>query len=176
MVLVRAQGDPRALVGAVATAVRRADPDLALFDVQTMNERARLSWSKQSAQTTLLLVIACIALTLAATGVYAVTAFFVAGTRREIGVRIALGASAARIARHSLARTARLGTVGGLAGMLGGMLTSQVLRAVLYDTSPLDPVVYGATGLVLVITFLAASYVPLRRAMQVDPVEVLRRE
>jgi len=176
MVLVRAQSDPRALVGAVATAVRRADPDLALFDVQTMNERARLSWSKQSAQTTLLLVIAGIALTLAATGVYAVTAFYVASTRREIGVRIALGASAARIARHSLARTARLGAVGGLAGMLGGLLTSQVLRAMLYDTSPLDPVVYGAAGLVLVIAFLAASYVPLRRAMQVDPVEVLRRE
>jgi predicted permease len=176
MVLVRAQGDPRRLVGAVATAVRRADPDLALFDVQTMDERARLSWSKQRAQTSLLLIIATIALTLAATGVYAVTAFFVTSNRREIGLRIALGASAARIARHSLARTARMGVVGGAVGMLGGVATSQVLRATLYETSPLDPVVYVAAGVVLAAAFLAASYVPIRRAMHVDPVEILRSE
>ena len=100
MVLVRATaGEPLALVPHLAEAVRRADPDLALFDVQTMEARAHLSWSKHSFQTALFVVIAIIALSIAATGVFAVTSFSVTSRSREIGIRMALGATTVRIAQ-----------------------------------------------------------------------------
>ena len=107
MVLVRAiAGEPLALVPHVAEAVRRADPDLALFDVQTMEARAHLSWSKHSFQTALFVVIAFIALSIAATGVFAVTSFSVTSRSREIGIRIALGATTGRITQAIMGPTA----------------------------------------------------------------------
>jgi putative ABC transport system permease protein len=174
MVLVRSSGDPRALVPHVAQAVRRADPDLALFDVRTMEERARLSWSKPRAQTVALGLMAAMALVLAGTGIYAATAFLVASRRRELGLRVALGATSRQVVRHSLARTARTGAMGVVAGLLGAITASQALLATLHDTSPLDPRVYAATIVLLAAIFLAASYVPVRRALRVDPAEVLR--
>ncbi|HET7585008.1 MAG TPA: ABC transporter permease [Gemmatimonadaceae bacterium] len=176
MVLVRTRGEPLALTGQVASAVQRADPDLALFDVQSMEHRARGSWAKQSAQTVLFTIIAAIALTLAVAGVYAVTSYFVTDRTREIGIRIAMGAPAGRIIRTSVARTMRLGLVGGVAGMLGAVALSRVMRAMLYDTSPLDAGVYLTTAAVLIAALIVASYIPVRRALGVDPVEVLRSE
>jgi putative ABC transport system permease protein len=176
MVLVRAAGDPHALVPHVAGAVRRADPDLTLFDVQTMEERAGRSWSKQAGQTALLGVIAVIAVILAATGIYAVTAFAVASGRREIGLRMALGASSGGVVRHSLARTVRTGVFGAILGLVVALAASQLLRATLYETSPLDARVYALTVALLVAVFLTASWLPIRRAIRIDPAEVLRSE
>jgi len=156
--------------------VRRADPALALFDVQTMEARARLSWSKHSAQTALFAAIAAIALCLAVTGVYGVTAYFVASRTREIGVRMALGAPATRIIHASVTQTMRLGLAGGATGMLGALTLSRVLRATLYETSPLDAGVYLGAAAVLIMALLAATYLPVRRALRVSPAEVLRSE
>ncbi|MGH7555737.1 MAG: FtsX-like permease family protein, partial [Longimicrobiales bacterium] len=174
MVLVRTQNEPLAMVPQIAAAVRRADPDLALFDVQTMEQRARLSWSKHSAQTAVFTIIAGMALILAVTGVYAVAAFFVTSRIRDIGIRIALGASTAHVMRASTARVARLGLLGAGAGLIGAVALSRVLRATLYQTSPLDASVYAVTAGVLLLALAAACYVPIRRALDVDPVEVLR--
>jgi putative ABC transport system permease protein len=176
MVIVRTRGEPLALTREIGRAVRRADPGLALFDVRTMEERAGLSWSKQRFQTRLLTTIAAIALVLAVTGVYAVTSWFVTSRSREIGVRIALGAGEAAVIGTSISRTVRLGALGALAGMGGAVVGSRFLRAMLYDTSPMDPLVFaGALG-VLLIALLMASWVPVRRALKVDPVEVMRAE
>lgn len=174
MMLVRTRGEPLALVSEVAAAVRHADPALPLFDVQTMEGRARLSWSKHSFQTALLAIIAVIALSLAVTGVYAVTAFFVASRMREIAVRMALGATDAQIARASMAQAARLGLAGGVAGVLGALALGGVMRAMLYDTSPLDSGVFAAAVAVLILALLAASYIPVRRALRIAPGDVLR--
>jgi putative ABC transport system permease protein len=176
MVLVRTHGDPMALVPAIAAAVRRADPDLALFDVQTMESRARLSWSKLAFQTALFAVIGLIALSLAVTGVYAVTSAFVASRMRDIGIRIAIGATALHVVRDSTATTLRLGLAGGTAGLFGALAISRIMRATLYETSPLDAGVYAAAGAVLAAAFIAASYLPVRRALRVNPVDVLRTE
>ncbi len=176
MVLVRTRGEPRSLVPEIARAVRRADPALPLFDVQTMEERARLSWSKHSFQAALFTVIAGIALTLAVTGVYAVTSYFVASRMREIGVRMALGATATQITRASVAPTAHLGLGGCAIGILGAMAMTRLMRAMLYETSPLDPGVFAGAVVVLALAVVVGSYVPVRRALRVDPAQVLRSE
>ena len=115
-----------------------------------------------------------VALSLAATGVYAVTSFLVVGRLREIGIRMALGANARQVARTTMAPTLRFAAVGAAAGVLGAVLVGQALRATLYDTSPVDPRVLAGAVSVLFGAVLAASYVPLRRALSVDPVDVLR--
>jgi putative ABC transport system permease protein len=175
-VLVRTAGDPMAAVPAVAAAVRRADPDLALLDVQPMTDLVGGAFAKQSFQSMLLGVVAVVALLLAATGIYAVTAHFVASRTRELGVRVALGASEAQVMRASASRTIRLGAAGVAAGILGAFAATRVLRSLLYDTSPLDPRVF-VTALVVLLGVLAlASWLPVRRALRVNPVEVLRAE
>jgi putative ABC transport system permease protein len=176
MVLVRTHGEPLALVAPIAGAVRRADPALALFDVQTMEARARGSWSKHTFQTGLFLVIGVIALALAVTGVYAVTAYYIASRTREIGVRMALGASSLAVARAATAQTARLALTGGTIGVLGAVALSRIIGATLHETSPLDPGVFAGAVVVLITAVIAASYFPLRRALRVNPVEVLRSE
>jgi putative ABC transport system permease protein len=176
MVMARTAGDPEALAAPIARAVERADPGLALFDVQTMDQRAQLSWSKQSAQTAFFFVVAGIALALAVGGVYAVTAYFLVSRMREIGVRIALGAPARRVIEASLARTVRIGLVGGAVGLLAAAWLSRIAAATLHDTSPLTPGAYLGAGAVLALALVAASWLPARRALRVDPVEVLRPE
>jgi putative ABC transport system permease protein len=176
MVLVRTRDEPLEAVPLVAEAVRRADPDLALFDVQTMDSRARVSWAKHSFQTALFLVVGSIALFLAVAGVYAVASHMVASRAKEIGLRIALGASALQIARHATAQTLRLGLAGAAAGIVGSLILSRVMRATLYETSPFDPAVFAGAVLVLLGALGAATYVPVRRALRVNPIEVLRGE
>jgi predicted permease len=176
MVMVRTRGEPEALTRQIAQAVRRADPSLALFDVQSMEHRAQLSWSKRTGQTAVFTTIAAIALLLAITGVYAVTASFVASRTREIGVRMALGAPRPRIVSAALSHTVRLGVLGVLAGLAGAVATSRLLRAALYDTSPLAGGVYLATAGVLLLALVAASYLPVRKALGVSPADVLRAE
>jgi putative ABC transport system permease protein len=177
MVLVRATAaESLALVPQLAQAVRRADPDLALFDVQTMAARAQLSWSKHSFQTALFAIIAFIALSVAATGVFAVTSFFVTSRSREIGIRLALGANAGQIARAMIGPTIRFALPGAAAGIVGALLLGRAMRAALYETSPLDPVALGGAVSVLIGAVIAAGYLPLRRALAVNPVDVLRSE
>ncbi len=177
MVLVRARtGEPLTLVPQIEQAVRRADPDLALFDVQAMPARAALSWSKHSFQTALLAVIALIALLLSATGIYAVTSHAVTARTREIGVRMALGATARQIAHAAMTPTLRFALPGAAAGIAGAMVLGRVLRSTLYETSPLDPTVLIAAVSVLIGVAVAASSMPVRRALRVNPVDVLRSE
>jgi predicted permease len=177
MVLVRAAaGEPLALVPQLAQAVRRADPDLALFDVQTMDARAQLSWSKHSFQTGLLLIIAAVALVIAATGVFAVTSFYVASRNRELGVRLTLGASNTHIVHAILGPTLRFALPGAVAGIVGALVVGRTIRATLYETSAFDPVILGAAVCVLMLAVAAAISFPLRRALAVNPVDVLRSE
>ncbi len=174
MVVVRTRGDPLALVPDLRRAARRADPTLALFDVKTMDERVEESWSRVSYQTRLLGVFAIAALVLAATGIFAVVAHAVSERRREIGVRIALGATSARIMTTVGGRGARPALLGLFAGLIAAIAIARVLTSSIYGVERLDPIVIlsviGATSIVIV----GATFTASRRALAIEPAEALR--
>ena len=176
MVLIRTNRDPLSIVRDVGAAVRRVDANLALFDVQSMDARAGTSWAKRAFETWLLTAFALLAAALATIGVYAVTAHAVLSRQRELGVRIALGASARRILESAASRTLRLAAVGLGAGAIGAVVAAGLLRAFLYATNPLDPLVLAAVGAATLLVLALATLLPACRALRVQPVEVLRAD
>jgi predicted permease len=124
----------------------------------------------------LLTAFAVVALVLAAVGLYGVIAYNVTQRTREIGVRVALGAQAADVARLVLGEGGRLTAVGVVFGVVGGFAAARALRGMLYGVGPTDPLTFIGTALVLAGVALLASYLPARRALRVDPTEALRAE
>ena len=173
-VLVRTRGAPSAVVPAVRRAVRNADPNLALFEVRTMEESMRDSWARLSYQMRLLGAFAAAAIVLAGTGIFAVIANAVGDRRREIGVRVALGATptqiAAAVGRHG-ANPALIGVGAGLAsaGVAGRLLASS-----LYGVRALDVGVLASVAATAAVVILLATYLAARRALSIEPVEAMR--
>src|SRR6185437_8806559 len=122
----------------------------------------------------LLGVAAGMALVLSVVGMYGVISYLVGQRRGEMGIRLALGASGRQVTRLVVWESARLAAAGVLIGLAGAVAMTRVMRALLFDVSPTDPVTLGAVTLLLVLMALAASWLPARRASRVDPVETLR--
>ena len=114
-----------------------------------------------------------IALTLAAVGIYGVMSYSVRRRTRELGTRLALGASRRDIVRMVMRQAAGIATIGLVSGLGAGLLAARALSSVLYDVPPWDPLSLAAAGLVLTVTALGASYLPARRAARVDPATTL---
>ena len=170
---IRTEGDPRPLVGAVRAAVAAADPELPLFFVQTMEELIGARLTSRRTPMTLALGFAGAALLLSALGIYGVLAYRVAQRRREFGVRLALGSSAAGLFRLVLSEGALLVGVGLALGIAGTLAARSALAAQLYGIEAGDPAVAAAVVAVLTVVALAACALPARRATQVDPARVL---
>ena len=174
-IVLRTDSDPTAVFGAVRGALREVDPTVP----PRLNTFAEIfSDSVNTRRFNLLLVgvFALTALLLAMAGVFGVLAYSVAQRTREIGVRIALGATPAGILRMVLAQgllTIGIGTVIGLAGSL---LLTRTMRSLLFGVSPNDPLTVAAVALLLVLIATLASYIPARRATRVDPMVALRHE
>ena len=122
----------------------------------------------------LLGAFALTALLLAVVGIYGVVSYSVTQRTRELGVRMALGAAAADTLRLVLGRSLRLVAAGTACGLVASLAVTRVMSGLLYDVSPLDPVVFVAVSLLLAGAGLVASLVPARRATRVDPIEALR--
>ena len=124
----------------------------------------------------LLLVAAATALGLAVTGIYGVLSYAVSRRTAELGVRIALGARPAAVVRMVVRQGVQLTLAGIGLGVVGAVVLTGYLRALLYEVSPTDPVAFAAMAALLFAVALAASYVPARRAAKVDPMTALRSE
>jgi predicted permease len=174
MLFVRTRGDPLALAGPARAALARWTPGFPVYDVSTMADRvgAALAYSRLSAM--LLGLFAAVALGLAAIGVYGVIAYSVAQRTREIGIRVALGATSGDVARMVVRRGIVLGAVGGGAGLLVALAVTRVLSSLLYEVAPRDPVTLAAIAGVLTLVVLLASWIPARRAAAVPAVEALK--
>lgn len=176
MVLVRTAGDPAGVVNAIRAVVRSVDPDLVLFEVQTLRERLGGSWAKHRFDAFLLGGFAAVALLLAASGIYGVVGYAVSQRTREMGIRLALGATPGGVLRLVVREGMALPLVGMALGAAAALALTRVLRASLYGVTPTDPGVFAATlGLMLLVAALACL-VPGRRATRADPLEALRAE
>jgi ABC-type antimicrobial peptide transport system permease subunit len=166
--------DAVALIPEIRAAVRAMDLDQPVEDVKTM-EAALRDWASPAKFVAILMTaLAGIALALASIGTYGVIAYGVSQRTRELGIRIALGATTAQIGRMVLARALRLGVIALLIGIPGAWATTRALEGILFGTSPTDPLVFSTTPLVLLAVATLAAWHPARRASRVDPASALR--
>jgi ABC-type antimicrobial peptide transport system permease subunit len=161
---------------AAQAAAGRIDPELALFDIRTMNERASLSIASRRTSLMLALGFGITALFLSAIGIYGVLAYLVTQRRREIGIRVALGSTSAGVVKLVLREGFVLVMAGLIVGFLGAVALRKAVAAQIYGVQPLDPVVMASVILLLGTIALVACFVPARRALKVDPVTVLNRQ
>jgi putative ABC transport system permease protein len=174
--VVRTRGDAAAIIPAIREAVQSVDPDLPVFNVETMDERVSSALSRMRFGTILLGAFAAAALLLAGIGVYGVMAYSVAQRTREVGIRMALGASAADVLRMVLRQGLLIVLFGVAAGVVGATALSRVLEGLLYDVRAVDPVSFSVMAAVLVASAAIACYLPARRATRVEPSAALRSE
>jgi putative ABC transport system permease protein len=174
--VVRGDGPPEALVGAIRAAVREVNPNQALFRVATMQRVIEESLASPKLYAWLLGLFGLLGALLAAAGIYGVVAYLVALRTREFGIRMALGADAGRVLRLVMRRGAVLAALGLAMGMGAAAALSRVLQGLLYGVTATDPVTFGAMALLLAVVALAACLVPARRATKIDPMTALRHE
>jgi putative ABC transport system permease protein len=172
--VVRTTGTPSEYANAIRSQVSAIDPQQSTFAFQTMEELVTASGAPRRFQTALVATFGALALILAAIGIYGVTGYMVTQRRREIGVRLALGAGPRDVVLMVLRNGLWLTLAGVLIGLAGTFALSRVLSGFLYGVSALDPGTYVAMIGVLVGVAILAAYRPSRRAAMVDPLVVLR--
>ena len=170
---VKTQQDPMLLATSVARVIQGMEPD-APVRVLTLPQVIGNTIARPRAISTLLSAFALAALLLAAVGVYGVIAYSVRARTQEIGVRMALGATAGVVFRLVLAHALRLAGAGILLGLGAAAALTRVLQRLLFETEPLDPWTFALTAIILLIVAIAASYVPARRSKRVSPLDALR--
>jgi predicted permease len=175
-VLLRADRDARPLAGPLYATFARLDPNLPLTRVQTLAAYRRDQSDESRLGSTLLAIFGGLALLLATVGIYAVMAFSVAQRRREIGVRVALGAAGSQIVRLFVGQALRLASIGILIGLAMSAAAAQLLATSFLGLSLADAIPVAAVSLVLGISALGASWLPARRASRVDPMLALRSD
>ncbi len=160
----------------VRALVREVAPEAPMYRVFTMERLAADSMLDLSFSTLTLGVVSALALLLGAVGLYGVLSYVVAGRTREIGVRMALGASAGEVKRMVVAQGARVVGLGIALGVLTALLATRALASLLYGVAPVDAPTYAAMSTLMLAIGLVASYLPARRASRVDPCESLRND
>jgi putative ABC transport system permease protein len=171
--VVRTHGDARGAVSAIKQAVHSVDPGATLNDIRTMEDVVAQSLARQRFTMTLIGSFAALALVLASVGLYGVLALIVGQRRREIGVRLALGATRAHVVRMILGEGARVVALGLIAGIGGALAVMRVLGALLYGVSTTDPLTFAGASALVAAVALVAIYVPAMRAARVDPKSAL---
>jgi len=174
--VVRTAGDPLAAVSAVKEAIRHVDPDQGAAEIVSMEQLLSNSIAGPRLETVLLAAFGALGLLLACIGVYAVISYSVAQRSREMGIRLALGASPNIIRALVLREGMALAGIGVVVGIVVALALTRYLSTLLYTVKPTDPAVFAAVSGLLVVAAAAGCWFPARRATTVDPVLVLREE
>jgi len=175
-VAVRTTGDPVAVAPIARAAMRTLDPNLPMYDVRTMEDRIAASFAQTRGTMLLLLATATLAAMLAAVAIYGSIWYSVTQRIPEIGIRLALGATRASVCRAVVGAAVALTSGGALLGTLASVAAGPLIKGLLFDTRTTDPLTYGIVIAAVMMLTVAASIVPARRAMRVDPMIALRNE
>jgi predicted permease len=175
-VVIRTAAAPEHAGASLRAVLARVDPMMGPGEIRTLEEFVSRSIATPRFTTVLLGSFAALAVVLAGFGLFSVMAYSVAQRRREIGIRMALGAQPREVRAMIVRQAVAMGTSGMVAGILGSLAATRVLRALLYGVTPNDPLTFAGVCVMLVTTMLAAAYVPARRATRVDPLTALRAE
>jgi predicted permease len=174
--VVRTQGLAAATLPALRATLRELDSNVPVSEAGTMAGAAHESVALPRFRSTLMTIFAAIALALAVVGIYGVVAYSVERRTQEIGIRMALGASAEKVLALVLRQGSRLAIAGIAIGLGGAAAFVRVLKTMLFGISPLDPLTFAAVAVLLAVAALAASLIPARRAARVNPIHALRHD
>jgi putative ABC transport system permease protein len=174
--VLRTAGDPAAVGPAARAALREIDPDVAAYNMRTMDERLAQSRSLRAAYSWMLGVFAVMALLLALGGSYGVTQYLVSQRTRELGIRVALGAGRRDISRAVVTGSFAVVAIGVVLGVAGAIGAGRYLSSLLFGVPPYDAVILAIAAVALLSTGLAANWLPARRAARIDPMISLRAD
>jgi predicted permease len=174
--VLRVSGDPTTLMSSITKALRDFDPDLVVLKVQTMQELVDTSLGSASLAVRLLWIFAGAALLISIAGIYGLLAYNVSQRTRDIGLRMALGATRSNVIGLVLKHALILLGIGVVGGVIAAVSVGSVLRSFLYGVVPYDAATFAAVSMLLLTCGLVASYVPARRASKIDPIKALRWE
>jgi putative ABC transport system permease protein len=174
--IVRTALDPLQLAGSIRQQLHSLDPNLPFAEVSTMDQLIAQQTADRRYTTGLLTLFAALGLLLAGIGVYGVVSYVVAQRTNEIGVRMALGAQRGDVLWMILKNGLRMASIGAMLGLLGAWAFRQAVSQLVFGISPADPLTFSAAAALLILFALAASFIPARRAMKVDPMVALRYE
>jgi putative ABC transport system permease protein len=175
-VVIRSSGNPLQLAAALRDEVRSLDSNQAISTVRSMDDVVSGSVAQPRFASQILGLFAVLALVLAAVGLYGLIAYTVTQRTHEIGIRMALGAEPRDVLKLVLGQGLKLALVGAAMGIAGALALTRLMQGLLFQVSPTDPVTFISVTALLTIVALAASYLPARRAMRVDPMIALRYE
>ena len=174
--VLKAEGDPASLAGPVRQTIRSLDPSLPVADVRSMTDVVGATLSTPRFTGVLLGLFALLALALSAIGIYGVLSYLVSRRTREIGIRVAIGAGRGHVLRMVLGRGLALALAGVAIGIAAAAYASRLLRTLLHDVAPGDPLTFAAVAVGLSCVAILASVIPAWRATRVDPVVALKTE
>ena len=174
--VIRVTGEPAGLISAVRRVVAEVEPNQALHNVMTMEQRLANTTTSRRLNTTLLGSFAAVALLLAVVGIYGVMSYAVTQRRREIGVRMALGAQKSDVLGLFIHAGLRLTLLGVAIGLAGAFALTRYLSSLLYSVEATDPLTFLTVAVALTGVAMLAGYLPARRAAKIDPMKALRCE
>ncbi len=175
-VAFRGRTDPAAMLSATKAELRNLDPDLPMYYVRTMEQRVNESLARRRFSMLLLGIFASVALVLATIGIYGVMAYLVSQGTRELGIRIALGASQTNILSLVVRQGMALAFSGVIIGLAAAFLLTRLIRSLLFGVEATDPITFVGISLLLAMVTLLACYIPAQRAARIDPLISVRCE
>jgi len=173
---IRTSGELAAVLPALRRATHDANPLMSVWDARPMDELLAGPLAQPRMSALLLGAFALVSMLMAAIGLYGVMASVVGASTRELGVRAALGASPQRLRRAVIGQALAMASAGAAAGLLVALASSRLLASLLFEVSPTDPASIAGAVLALLVVALVATYLPARRATQIDPVDALRTD
>jgi predicted permease len=176
VVMRAATSDPAVLAPAARDVIKALDPDLPIYNVKTMEARVDESLARRRFAMTLLALFAALAFGLAGIGTYGVIAYLVSQGTREIGIRMALGATPERVSGMVLRTGLTMAALGVAAGLAGALVLTRFMQSLLFGIEVTDPATFAAIVFLLSLMVLTATWVPARRAARIDPLISLRAE